>query len=116
MMKQAYVLFSKLAIRTEIIDFPHIPKGRSAHVRLHEYIVNYFTTISSSSLTTTTTTGNDEEEGEEVLQAEKPNRSCFVNPNTFPLFLQHQGHSRTVVGIETCVDGKVNLLVFDPGL
>ena len=32
-----------------------------------------------------------------------------------PLFLQHQGHSRTVVGYEKLRNGNINLLVFDPG-
>lgn len=31
-----------------------------------------------------------------------------------PLILQHNGHSRTIVGCERCVDGTINLLVFDP--
>ncbi|KAH6581829.1 hypothetical protein BASA61_003227 [Batrachochytrium salamandrivorans] len=32
-----------------------------------------------------------------------------------PIYLQHQGHSRTVVGIEVSNDGNINLIVFDPG-
>lgn len=32
-----------------------------------------------------------------------------------PLYLQHQGHSRTVVGIEVLKTGKRNLILFDPG-
>jgi hypothetical protein len=32
-----------------------------------------------------------------------------------PLYLQHQGHSRTVVGIEVASDGEAHLLMFDPG-
>ncbi|XP_049853497.1 zinc finger-containing ubiquitin peptidase 1-like isoform X1 [Schistocerca gregaria] len=31
-----------------------------------------------------------------------------------PLYLQHQGHSRTIVGVEQLKDGGINLLVFDP--
>ncbi|KAF9180335.1 hypothetical protein BGZ51_006053 [Haplosporangium sp. Z 767] len=32
-----------------------------------------------------------------------------------PLYIQHQGHSRTVVGIEVLMTGELNLLVLDPG-
>jgi hypothetical protein len=31
-----------------------------------------------------------------------------------PLYLQHQGHSRTIVGYEVKRDGSVNLLILDP--
>lgn len=31
-----------------------------------------------------------------------------------PLYFQHSGHSRTIVGIEKLSDGTRNLLVFDP--
>jgi len=36
---------------------------------------------------------------------------CAVTP---PLYLQHQGHSRTVVGVEQMVGGSVKLLILDP--
>ena len=32
-----------------------------------------------------------------------------------PLYLQHQGHSRTIVGMETAKSGETHLLLFDPG-
>jgi hypothetical protein len=31
-----------------------------------------------------------------------------------PLILQHEGHSRTVVGYEVNKRGSINLLIFDP--
>ena len=31
-----------------------------------------------------------------------------------PIILQHQGHSRTIVGYEVTKKGEVNLLTFDP--
>lgn len=37
-----------------------------------------------------------------------------ARPVTAPLYLQHQGHSRTVVGAEVMVGGAVRLLVLDP--
>jgi len=33
---------------------------------------------------------------------------------TPPLYLQHQGHSRTVVGVEQLVGGNIKLLILDP--
>lgn len=43
-------------------------------------------------------------------------REYFEKPATFkpPLYLQHQGHSRTIVGIEKLKDKSVRLLIFDP--
>ncbi|KAL8573581.1 hypothetical protein ACOMHN_047851 [Nucella lapillus] len=38
------------------------------------------------------------------------------SPFTSPLYLQHQGHSRTIVGIEELAHGNTNLLLFDPGV
>lgn len=34
--------------------------------------------------------------------------------NKQPLFLQHQGHSRTVVGFEIGKNGESSVLMFDP--
>ena len=31
-----------------------------------------------------------------------------------PLFLQHRGHSRTIIGVERLDSGEYNLLVLDP--
>jgi len=31
-----------------------------------------------------------------------------------PLYLQHQGHSRTIIGVEETKDGSLRLLIFDP--
>ncbi|XP_066601651.1 zinc finger-containing ubiquitin peptidase 1-like [Prorops nasuta] len=31
-----------------------------------------------------------------------------------PLYLQHQGHSRTIMGVETLRDGSITMLVLDP--
>jgi lipid A disaccharide synthetase len=32
-----------------------------------------------------------------------------------PIYLQHQGHSRTIAGIEMNTNDKENLIIFDPG-
>jgi hypothetical protein len=38
------------------------------------------------------------------------NRKCYLPP----LYFQHDGHSRTIVGYEKTIQGKMNLLIFDP--
>ncbi|XP_076467361.1 uncharacterized protein LOC143298355 isoform X2 [Babylonia areolata] len=46
-------------------------------------------------------------------------RGYFTSPTspfTPPLYLQHQGHSRTIVGVEELTNGNTNLLLFDPGV
>jgi Peptidase family C78 len=40
--------------------------------------------------------------------------SVVRTTDKMPLYLQHQGHSRTVVGIEVARNGEMYLLVFDP--
>lgn len=47
--------------------------------------------------------------------ASKP-RDRIVNiTNRPPIYLQHAGHSRTIIGIEKLPDGRRNLIMFDPG-
>ncbi|KAK7107377.1 zinc finger-containing ubiquitin peptidase 1-like [Littorina saxatilis] len=45
-------------------------------------------------------------------------RDYYRSPKPFkpPLYLQHQGHSRTIVGVEELRNGNINLLLFDPGV
>jgi len=39
--------------------------------------------------------------------------ACTISERP-PLFFQHAGHSRTIVGIERLKSGKINLILFDP--
>ena len=39
--------------------------------------------------------------------------SCRLSDRP-PLYFQHYGHSRTIVGIEYLKSGKINFLIFDP--
>ncbi|CAG2222342.1 ZUFSP [Mytilus edulis] len=43
-------------------------------------------------------------------------KDYFQQPTMFkpPLYLQHQGHSRTIVGVEELTDKSLRLLIFDP--
>ncbi|XP_077031332.1 zinc finger-containing ubiquitin peptidase 1 isoform X1 [Agelaius phoeniceus] len=76
--------------RCQIIDF-HKPTGpMGTHPRLFEWILHYYSA--------------DNEGGAKVVCTSKP-----------PIYLQHQGHSRTVVGIEEKKNRSLCLLLFDPG-
>lgn len=41
-------------------------------------------------------------------------RNAQLNGFVAPLILQHQGHSRTIIGVEEEGDGVINLMVLDP--
>ncbi|KIL69587.1 hypothetical protein M378DRAFT_7433 [Amanita muscaria Koide BX008] len=96
-----YVAFSYCGIPCELIEF----NLEESHERLLEalvgWVVNYFTPVETTSQLS---------DINEVF--------CGASPVTvterMPLVLQHQGHSRTVVGYEISKDGRTNLLVFDP--
>jgi len=74
-------------VKTELLDF-HIPSAKDGtHPKLFQWVVDYF--------------------------RERARAKAF----TPPLYLQHQGHSRTIVGIEVLTSGGSNnlrLLIFDP--
>jgi hypothetical protein len=44
----------------------------------------------------------------------KDNVDKVVITNKPPIYFQHPGHSLTIVGVESRLDGAVNLVVFDP--
>ncbi|XP_025062841.1 zinc finger with UFM1-specific peptidase domain protein isoform X3 [Alligator sinensis] len=80
----------KCLYRCQVIDF-HKPTGpMGTHPRLFEWVLSYYS--------------RGREDGAKVVCTSKP-----------PLYLQHQGHSRTVVGIEEKKNRTLCLLIFDPG-
>lgn len=87
---EVYTLLTYLGIRSTIIDF-HQPGPKRLHQELMDWIQSYFMESTTKHKTT-------------VHITSRP-----------PLYLQHQGHSRTVVGIEILKTGKRNLIMFDPG-
>jgi len=77
---------SNLNIKTELYDF-HQPKTiekSNAYKYLFEWIRNYF---------------QQQRNGNNTIH---------------PLYLQHEGHSRTIVGYEQFRNGNIRLLIFDP--
>lgn len=118
-------------VRAKVIDFPKARKGGTqseAHEALivrsssllssatdllsQNWITTYFTTPSPPP-----TKKRQHEEEESSKNAFKKlmesNGSAVVMTGKQPLYLQHQGHSRTVVGIEKSRNGDW-LLIFDP--
>jgi hypothetical protein len=53
---------------------------------------------------------------EEYFRLSTPNTdgsTCSISDRP-PLYFQHAGHSRTIVGIERLKSGNINLILFDP--
>ncbi|XP_072913547.1 zinc finger-containing ubiquitin peptidase 1 isoform X2 [Hemitrygon akajei] len=91
---EIYTLLTFLGIKCQIIDF-HQPTGPSGtHPRLFERIWQYYSSGRDGALRSQP----------KVIWTNKP-----------PIYLQHQGHSRTIVGIEERNNGTLCLLIFDPG-
>ncbi|XP_071405051.1 zinc finger-containing ubiquitin peptidase 1 isoform X3 [Pithys albifrons albifrons] len=87
---EIYSLLTSLRMKCQIIDF-HKPTGAmGTHPRLFEWVLHYYSA--------------DNESATKVVCTSKP-----------PIYLQHQGHSRTVVGIEEKKNKSLCLLLFDPG-
>ncbi|XP_062835735.1 zinc finger-containing ubiquitin peptidase 1 isoform X2 [Anolis carolinensis] len=87
---EIYSLLTSLRLKSQIIDF-HQPTGPSGtHPRLFEWILNYYS--------------SDKENSAKVVCSSRP-----------PIYLQHQGHSRTIIGIEERKNKSLCLLIFDPG-
>ncbi|XP_019393496.1 PREDICTED: zinc finger with UFM1-specific peptidase domain protein isoform X2 [Crocodylus porosus] len=87
---EIYSLLTSLRLKCQVIDF-HKPTGpMGTHPRLFEWVLSYYS--------------RGREDGAKVVCTSKP-----------PLYLQHQGHSRTIVGIEEKKNRTLCLLIFDPG-
>ncbi|XP_039974323.1 zinc finger-containing ubiquitin peptidase 1 isoform X2 [Xiphias gladius] len=90
---EIYILLTSLGISARIIDF-HQPTGPGdTHPRLFDWVKQYFCQSTRSSRLSP-----------RLIQTSLP-----------PLYLQHQGHSRSIVGLEQKKNGSLCLLVLDPG-
>ncbi|XP_029927370.1 zinc finger-containing ubiquitin peptidase 1 isoform X2 [Myripristis murdjan] len=90
---EIYALLTSLGISARITDF-HQPTGPGdTHPRLFEWVKQYFSQASQGTRLPP-----------RVVQTTQP-----------PLYLQHQGHSRSVVGVEQKKNGSLCLLILDPG-
>ncbi|KAM5165953.1 zinc finger-containing ubiquitin peptidase 1-like isoform 2-T3 [Callospermophilus lateralis] len=87
---EVYTLLTSLRVKCRIIDFHKSTGPSGTHPRLFEWILNYYS--------------SEREGNSKVVWTSKP-----------PIYLQHQGHSRTIVGIEERKNRTLCLLIFDPG-
>ncbi|XP_073432055.1 zinc finger-containing ubiquitin peptidase 1 [Dendrobates tinctorius] len=88
---EIYCLLTSLRLKCRILDFhtPTSPTG--THPLLFEWVLNYYASDPRGA-------------GGKVVCSSKP-----------AIYLQHQGHSRTIVGIEERKNKSYCLLLFDPG-
>uniref|UniRef100_A0A3Q3VYV1 Zinc finger-containing ubiquitin peptidase 1 n=1 Tax=Mola mola TaxID=94237 RepID=A0A3Q3VYV1_MOLML len=90
---EIYSILTSLGISARIIDF-HKPTGPGdTHPRLFDWVKQYFSQSSRGS--------------------KLPPR--LIQTSLPPLYLQHQGHSRSIVGLEQKKNGSLCLLLLDPG-
>ncbi|GJJ75532.1 zinc finger-containing ubiquitin peptidase 1 [Entomortierella parvispora] len=126
---EAYSVFCSMGIRSHIVDF-HRPTGPDGtHPELFRVVYEYFlspdwTSLEESIANSSASSGRSLssivlQHGNEFERARAKEDgtkwSRIVQTKKPPLYMQHQGHSRTIVGIEVLDSGELNLLVFDPG-
>ncbi|XP_031643432.1 zinc finger-containing ubiquitin peptidase 1-like isoform X1 [Oncorhynchus kisutch] len=91
---EIYALCTSLRVSARVLDF-HQPTGPGdTHPRLFDWVKQYFSQTATSG-------------------ARLPPR--VVQTTQPPLYLQHQGHSRSIVGVEQKKNGSLCLLLLDPG-
>ncbi|GAA5911388.1 hypothetical protein JCM5296_002967 [Sporobolomyces johnsonii] len=130
---EVYTALTWMGVRATIVDFPKVDGGQGTHQALVRWIVDYFSTTTTNTNTTapspaTTFSASAPKNAFSLLTSGSPVHTS--TPRKQPLYLQHAGHSRTVVGVEVMKGaeagggGKVKerggggdmwLLVFDPG-
>ncbi|XP_078226885.1 zinc finger-containing ubiquitin peptidase 1 isoform X4 [Callithrix jacchus] len=87
---EIYILLTSLRVKCHIVDFHKSTGPLGTHPCLFEWILNYYS--------------SEGEVSSKVVCTSKP-----------PIYLQHQGHSRTVIGIEEKRNRTLCLLILDPG-
>jgi len=97
---ELYTAFTYRRIPVQLVDFDlHKEKGVKA---VTDWVVEYFSPSIRGKIKTSI---------DEALRGASP----VTCTDKMPLILQHNGHSRTIVGYEVSQKGVVNLLCFDPG-
>ncbi|XP_061430905.1 zinc finger-containing ubiquitin peptidase 1 isoform X1 [Lethenteron reissneri] len=91
---ELYALLTSQRVRCRVVDFHRATGEGGTHPLLFAWVTDYFR-------------GG----GHERVP---PPAQLVVSTRLPPLYLQHQGHSRTVVGLEERRDGTLWLLIFDP--
>ncbi|KAM0787250.1 hypothetical protein ACM66B_006486 [Microbotryomycetes sp. NB124-2] len=102
---EAYAALTWLGFRVQIIDFPKVPGASGTNDALVNWILEYFQVDSS--------THKKQKNAMTALMASSGQAVRMTKKQ--PLYLQHHGHSRTVVGVDVAKDGQAWLILFDPG-
>ncbi|KAE8602615.1 hypothetical protein XENTR_v10014055 [Xenopus tropicalis] len=87
---EIYCLLTSLQLKCRIIDFHQPSSSSGTHPLLFDWVLKYYA-------------------------SEGPVVGKVVCTTKLPIYLQHQGHSRTIVGIEERKNNTFCLLIFDPG-
>ncbi|KAI1318371.1 hypothetical protein EDD11_006709 [Mortierella claussenii] len=105
---EAWSVLSSLGIRCSVLDF-HMPTGpNGTHPAMMAAVYNYFRAPAWSPPTAPRALS--------FLDYEQlPSEQQIIQTSKPPLYMQHQGHSRTIIGVEVLATEELNLLVFDPG-
>ncbi|KAM5165350.1 zinc finger-containing ubiquitin peptidase 1 [Mantella aurantiaca] len=88
---EIYILLTSLHLKCRILDFHKPSSSSGTHPLLFEWVLNYYSSDACHN-------------AGKVMCSSKP-----------AIYLQHQGHSRTIVGIEERKNKTYCLLIFDPG-
>ncbi|GAA5981902.1 hypothetical protein JCM5350_006559 [Sporobolomyces pararoseus] len=131
---EVFTALSYLGIRAKIVDFPKVKKGEikgnaggdGTHQTLIKWIISYFSTPPSTpqqSLSQSSPSSEPRNAFTTLLSSSARASSIqTISPFKQPLYLQHSGHSRTIVGVERMKnssgsggEGEEWLLIFDPG-
>ncbi|KAI8577809.1 hypothetical protein K450DRAFT_250105 [Umbelopsis ramanniana AG] len=105
---EVYTMLAYLGIRCTILDFDRPTGTNNSHDAMFDWIQSYFEEGCSEE-------GKLAEADARQQQAGKHKDRVVHITNRPPIYLQHSGHSRTIIGIEILSDGKRNLVMFDPG-
>ncbi|KPV76739.1 uncharacterized protein RHOBADRAFT_51737 [Rhodotorula graminis WP1] len=98
---EVYAALTWLGIRATIIDFPKLSGTSSVHEPLLKWLVTYFRLAPSSAPSTSTSPPPPSTENAfTALQSAAAAGGPVRLTAREPLYLQHRGHSRTVVGVE----------------
>ncbi|KAG8952651.1 hypothetical protein FRC04_004013 [Tulasnella sp. 424] len=107
---EIYVAMTWKGIPCELVDFPRSKYSRNQDTAaaLIHWVVEYFSSSSSSPSqapppSASQASSQEERHGPQIIMS-----------NHMPIVLQHNGHSRTIVGYELTKYGVTNLLIFDP--
>ncbi|KAI8372737.1 peptidase family C78-domain-containing protein [Radiomyces spectabilis] len=114
---EVYVMLVYLGIRCTVLDFDRPTGPNHTHDILFDWIQAYFEGAIPTKEEKADQRDKDEKQTDAfqlLMQSKQQPQNVHVTDRP-PLYLQHSGHSRTVIGIEILEDGNRNLIMFDPG-